>query len=217
MENSVYIDAQGVIISKDPEEVAKLRAESKEKVANLSIDERKRQMRLDFHDQLTMMAQYEKDSEGFKSAKQNAAKIYKESGTAFMALDNTQDYLLDNTLGFNISSQDNGHTFVKAFEKEITESYGQYYVSPINNPKYAAQFYPQYAEVILETELENIRDVYHSERYPKVEKAMASINGLYNNLLNRIDDSKKDIKMVIKDDDISNSYQDYMEKSAQVK
>ena len=185
MENSVYIDAQGVIISKDPEEVAKLRAESKEKVANLSIDERKRQMRLDFHDQLTMMAQYEKDSEEFKSAKQNAAKIYKESGTAFMALDNTQDYLLDNTLGFNISSQDNGHTFVKAFEKEITESYGQYYVSPINNPKYAAQFYPQYAEVILETELENIRDVYHSERYPKVEKAMASINGLYNNLLNK--------------------------------
>ena len=36
----------------------------------------------------------------------------------------------------------------------------------------------------------------------------------YNNLLNRIDDSKKDIKMVIKDDDISNSYQDYMKKSA---
>ena len=37
---------------------------------------------------------------------------------------------------------------------------------------------------------------------------------IYNNLLNRIDDSKKDIKMVIKDDDISNSYQDYMKKSA---
>ena len=37
---------------------------------------------------------------------------------------------------------------------------------------------------------------------------------IYNNLLNKIDDSKKDIKMVIKDNDISNSYQDYMEKSA---
>lgn len=185
MENSVYIDSKGVIISTDPEEVAKLRAESKEKVANLSIDERKRQMKLDFHDQLTMMAQHEQGNAEYNAFKQRATEIYKESGTAFVALDNTQDFLLDDKFSFKISQADREHPTTQVFATELNKNPQQVIVSQYANPKYAAQFYPQYAEVVLETELDNIRDVYHSERYPKVEKAMSFVNDLYNNLLDK--------------------------------
>lgn len=189
-ENDIYVDAKGVVISTDPVEVVKLRAESKEKVANLSIDERKRQMKLDFHDQLAVMAQNEHGGTEYNRAKQKAAEIYKESGTAFITLDNTQDLLLNDKFSFKVSQADNSHPSVRVFEEEVKDNPSQYFVQQGANPKYAAQFYPQYVEVVLETELENIRDVYHSERYPKVKKAMSFVNDFQNNLLDK--DNKMD-------------------------
>lgn len=185
MKDNIYIDAKGIVKSTEPEEVLKLRAESKEKVANLSIDERKRQMKLDFHDQLAMMAQKELGSVEYTAAKQQAAEIYKESRTAFADLDNTYDFLLKDKFSYVISQADNKRPSVQVFNEDLQESPSQFYIYQGQNPKYAAAFYPQYAEVVLETELENIRDVYHSERYPKVEKAMSFVNDLYNNMLDK--------------------------------
>ena len=185
MKDNIYIDAKGIVKSTEPEEVLKLRAESKEKVANLSIDERKRQMKLDFHDQLAMMAQKELGSVEYTAAKQQAAEIYKESRTAFADLDNTYDFLLKDKFSYVISQADNKRPSVQVFNEDLQKSPSQFYIRQGQNPKYAAAFYPQYAEVVLETELENIRDVYHSERYPKVEKAMSFVNDLYNNMLDK--------------------------------
>ena len=186
MGNNIYIDAQGIVKSTEPEEVSKLRAESKEKVANLSIDERKRQMKLDFHDQLAMMAQKELGSVEYNAAKQQAVQIYKESETAFADLDNTYDFLLKvKKSSYVISQADNNRPSVQVFNEDLQKNPHGVSINQGHDPKYAAAFYPQYAEVVLETELENIRDVYHSSRYPKVEKAMAFVNDLYNNLLDK--------------------------------
>ena len=185
MGNNIYIDAQGIVKSTEPEEVSKLRAESKEKVANLSIDERKRQMKLDFHDQLAMMAQKELGSVEYNAAKQQAVQIYKESGTAFADLDNTYDFLLKVKSSYVISQADNNRPSVQVFNEDLQKNPHGVSINQGHDPKYASAFYPQYAEVVLETELENIRDVYHSSRYPKVEKTMAFVNDLYNNLLDK--------------------------------
>lgn len=182
MENDAYINSKGVIISTDTAEVTKLRAESKEKVANLSISERKRQMILDFHDQLIIMNQSEHGGEEYNLAKSRAKEIYKESVTAFADLDNTHDLLL-NQNRFTINSSDKEHPAVHIFNQEMQEGSGSYYIWPNTNTKYAQNFYPAYAEVVLETELENIKDVYHSIRYPKVEKTIEFVNDMYNNLL----------------------------------
>ena len=186
MKDNIYIDAKGIVKSIDPEEVTKLRAESKEKVANLSIEERKRQMKLDFHDQLAIMAQKEPGSVEYIAAKQQAAEKYKESRTAFADLDNTYDFLLKDKSSYMISQADNKRPSVQVFNEDLQKSPSQYYrVWQGENPKYAVAFYPQYVEVVLETELENIKDVYHSERYPKVEKAMSFVNDLYDNMLDK--------------------------------
>ena len=181
MENSVYINSKGVIISTDANKVTELRAESKEKVANLFIGERKRQMKLDFHDQLAIMAQNGKGDATYNQAKQTAAEIYKRSINAFTNLDNTQDFLLKDISVLRIRQSDSARPSARVFAEEAENN--QLSVWQSANPKYAALFYPQYAEVVLETELENIRDVYHATRYPKVEKTLEFVNGLYNNLL----------------------------------
>ncbi len=186
MKDDIYIDALGTVKSINFEEVAKLRAESKEKVANLSIDERKRQLKLDFHDQLAEMGKKERGSAEYNAIKQQAAEIYKNSGTAFANLDNTYDFLLVDKFSYEISLADNNRPSVQVFSKELQESSTQYRVKQRENPKYAAAFYPQYVEVVLETELENISDVIdHSKRYLKVEKAMSFVNDVYKNLLDK--------------------------------
>ena len=182
MENDVYINSQGVIISTDTAEVTKLRAESKEKVANLSISERKRQMILDFHDQLVIMNQSEHGGEEYNLAKSRAKEIYKASVTAFADLDDTHDLLL-NQNGFKVNASDKEHLAINVFSQEIQDRFGSYYIGTNTDAKYAQNFYPVYTEVVLETELENIMDVYHSTRYPKVEKAIGFVNNMYDNLL----------------------------------
>ena len=128
MKENIYIDAKGIVKSTEPEEVLKLRAESKEKVANLSIDERKRQMKLDFHDQLAMMAQKELGSVEYTAAKQQAAEIYKESRTAFADLDNTYDFLLKDKFSYVISQADNKRPSVQVFNEDLQKSPSQFYI-----------------------------------------------------------------------------------------
>ena len=180
-ENSIYVDADGIVLSTDAVEVAELRRTCQEK-AKLDIDERKRQMALDFHDKLAMMKETEQGSVEYNALKQNAAEIFKDSKKAFVELDNTYDFLLKPN-DIEINKEDRERPFAQFFSEELQRSFGSYTVYP-SNAKYATLFYPQYVEVVLETELENISNVGDSTRLPKVEETMKFVNKLYNNLLN---------------------------------
>lgn len=183
-ESSIYCNAQGVVISTAPEEVSKLRTECHEKVKSLSFDEQKRQMLLNFHDQLVLMAQNERGSEAFKQAKQRAGEIYLQSQTAFADFDNTHDFLLKDT-DLTLKNDDINRPTGQLFRQEIENGGGEYHIYRSLNSKYIQEFYPFYTEVVLAAELKDIRNVYHSERYPKVDKALEFVNNQYNNLLNK--------------------------------
>jgi len=179
--NNIYVNAQGEVISTNPEEVALLHQECENKVQNNQTKEQKRQMKLDFHDQLAIMSQNERGSAVFTEAKQQASEIYLKSVDAFTKIDaKSSDYLLKEGTGLRFNPEDKNRPSAQLFADR------PYDLSPsYNDAKYAQIFYPLFTEVLLDTELKDIMQVYHSERYVKVDKALDFVNGLYNTMLDK--------------------------------
>lgn len=179
--NNIYVNAQGTVVSTNPEEVARLHQECEDKVHNNQTKEQQRQMKLDFHDQLAIMVQNERDSAVFTEAKQRASEIYLQSVDAFTKINaNLSDYLLKNGTGLSFNPEDKN----RPSDQLLADRPYSSFISS-TDAKYAQTFYPLFTEVVMDTELKDIRQVYHSERYPKVDKALHFVDGLYNTMLDK--------------------------------
>ena len=204
--DKMYCDAKGVIISTDPQEVAQLYQQCEETVRSLPIEEQKRLMVLDFHDQLVVMSQNEHGSPEFEQAKQRASEIYIQSKDAFVELDNSRDILgTHRGVAIHLNTEDLDRPTGQLFAEEINE-HSPAYIQFYNNEKYLRTFSALYTEVIVDTELK-IREQTHPSDYHTrddcVKNAMefvASKNrDLYNDFSSSGDFSAEQRKTVRKD------------------